>query len=68
MEGQKEGSVSYERRFNRLRVLKCREMRGHTLCQECDYQDHCELFAKVKREYLGIENPDPGEEQDPNLK
>ena len=53
-EGYTPGTPEFERRLRQLKVSKCREMRGHTTCQECPANDVCELYIQVKRDHYGI--------------
>lgn len=54
-EGIKEGTPKFEKRFRQLHVVQCREMRGYVTCQECPFNDSCDLYVQVKRDYYGVE-------------
>jgi hypothetical protein len=49
MEGHAPGTPAFEHRVDQMKVIKCREYRGHFVCTDCDYFDHCELIKKVMR-------------------
>lgn len=53
MEGYEEGSETFERRVRQLKVVQCREIRGHGSCTECEVFDYCELAKQVLREHRG---------------
>lgn len=53
MEGYEEGSETFERRVRQLKVIECREIRGHSACTECKTFDYCELAKQVLREHRG---------------
>lgn len=52
-EGHAPGTPEYERRLDQMRVQKCREMRGHPVCSDCDAYDFCELVKRVMRANQG---------------
>lgn len=53
MEGFEEGTEVFEKRLRQLKVVKCREIRGMSTCNECDVFDYCDLAKKVMREHRG---------------
>lgn len=53
-EGYSAGSPEFERRFDQMRVQKCREMRGFPVCTDCPVFDFCELVKKVMRSNQGF--------------
>ena len=53
IEGFEEGTNPFDRRIRQLKVIKCREMRGHTTCRECQAFDYCELTKQVMRDHRG---------------
>lgn len=53
IEGYKPETEAFDRRLRQLKVIKCREMRGHATCRECPAFDHCELTKQVMREHRG---------------
>jgi hypothetical protein len=55
MEGHTAGTHAFEHRVDQLRVIRCREFRGHFACTVCEYYDHCELVKKVLRLNHGLE-------------
>lgn len=65
LEGYKENTPAWERRLDQVKVIRCREIRGHFICSECPHYDHCELVKKVMRAHRGLlltEPTDPPEE------
>ena len=54
-EGLKEGTPAYDRRLRQVKVEKCREMRGHFTCSECEVFDFCDIAKQVLRDHRGIE-------------
>ena len=56
-EGIADSSEAFPLRLNQLKVVKCREMRGHMTCQECPVFDFCELVKAVMRSNRGLDNP-----------
>ena len=54
-EGLKEGTPEYDRRLRQVKVEKCREMRGHFTCSECEVYDFCDIAKQVLRDHRGIE-------------
>lgn len=62
-EGFRPGSNAFNLRLNQVKVQRCREMRGQTMCSDCSYYDDCELIKAVMRDNRGIvdEPPDPKE-------
>ncbi len=59
MEGYKESTPAWDRRLDQVKVLQCREMRGHFVCSECQHYDECELVKKVMRAHRGILDTEP---------
>jgi len=48
-EGFQPGTPEYESRLDQMKVIKCREMRGHPVCTDCEVFDFCELIKRVLR-------------------
>lgn len=61
-EGIAPDSPRFIKRFNQMKVIQCRQMRGHSNCLECLYYDECELVKQVMRDNRGILITDPDEE------
>jgi hypothetical protein len=54
-EGIPANTVEFERRFDQVRVSKCREMRGYSVCGDCEAFDFCELIKHVMRVNRGYD-------------
>ena len=53
LEGFEEDTEPFEKRMRQLKVVRCREMRAVSTCQECKAFDYCELSKQVMREHRG---------------
>ena len=55
-EGFESNTPEFNHRQKQLQVQKCREMRGHSSCQECSYNDSCELYISLRRHMNGTKD------------
>jgi hypothetical protein len=54
-EGHDPSSPQFQHRLDQLKVIKCREMRGHPVCSDCEVFDFCELVKRVMRHNQGYD-------------
>ena len=55
LEGYVQGTEAFDHKVRQLQVSKCREMRGHSSCSECQFFDYCDLVKRLMRDNRGIE-------------